>query len=138
MSKILESALLSAKSIVALAVQSVLEEAVFPWYEAKTGRYSNDRNMRKAVAQRIESNVSATLWISRREFLEMDGLAEDSDYTLFQVAHVFPQATDVGQYDLRVTIFPVRSRTSARTLTLEEFLHNFVPQQSLNFNDLDS
>ncbi len=124
-------------------LEKVVDDWIFPWFEAKTGKHSSNKVMRKQVAEQVEKSLSKTLWSTKEDAAELDedGLNEE-DYStltpLFVVLSVFPQSRSGGTYELMVSVIQKDAPVNAQTITLETFMQNFIPRAMIDFQDLNS
>lgn len=117
-----------------------IDDLVFPWYEARTGRHSS-KSMRQQVSDKIEQALSRTLWITKRDGLEISSDGTDDDFIIppkFIVGRVFPQAGGSGRYTLKVVIFQRGLPVNTHELSLEEFMRDFVPHEEVGFEDFSA
>lgn len=118
-----------SRTVVRSQVDRILEDVVFPWYEATTGD-SSPRKMRDFIADRMESSLSKNVWVSK-DAEAMGSVAE------FRVDEVFPQSLGNG-YELQVTISQIGHPQYQTTLTLKEFLESFYARRPVHFSDYDA
>jgi len=122
-------------------VRKVMDELIFPWYEAKTGKYSSSKMMRKQVAEKVEQSLSGTLWITKGEAMQLgeDGTLEDMQTpSEFIVGSVFPQSRNGGSYELMISLYQKGAPNNAHTMDLQTFMRDFIPYEELSFQDFDS
>lgn len=124
----LDTLIANCRTVAQVAVGKIIEDMVFPWYEAKTGKYTSARSIRKAVAKRIERDLSNTLW----------QVEEDGEVFVAVVENVFSQSISAGTYEIMVTVAQRDFPTNKYTVTLEEFLRDFKPLRPLTFSDQDA
>jgi len=121
-------------------LRKVVDDIIFPWYEANTGKHNSNRVMRKQVAAKIEQSLSLTRWITKEDARELSDTGIDGILTpdLFLVGHVYPQSLANGHYDVMVSVYQKGTQDEALVVSLETFMREFVPYDELNFFDLDS
>lgn len=116
-----------------LAVTKLLDEVIFPLYEARTGATSPNKTIRRRVADHIEAALSRTVWILNQHTVE-----DEAFPTKFLVGRVFPQSQATGSYSLQVSVFKQGQPSVIETIPLEEFMQNFIPHEELSFDDYNS
>lgn len=133
-------------------VALLLEDVIFPWYEAATGNYAeSEKTMRTAVADKVEHELSSVDWVVRdgsisitdeyyddEDSEEDEEFAEDSTLTVFNVVRVFSQSGAMGLHDLHVVVAPKEDLSITKDLTLMEFLATFRPVEGMTIKSFDA
>ena len=122
-------------------VRKLVDDVIFPFFEAKSGKHAASKHMRRHVAEKVEQALSRTTWITKGHALELsdDGLnPEFNSPPKFIVSRVFPQSRSNGQYTLRIALHERGAIYNEHIIDLEDFMRDFVPYEEFGFEDFDA
>lgn len=119
-------------------VFSVIDQVIFPWYQARTGKHNSHKLMRSMVAERVAKDLSMNLWIPK--FLENETLDEVPEAFIpkLRISDVFSQALGNGDYELMVTLYTLGNTENTQVVTLHELLTGFTPLSPMEYQDYDA
>jgi hypothetical protein len=122
-------------------LHKVMDDLIFPWYEAKTGKHSSDRIMRRQIAEQVERSLSRTLWIPKKHSNDLDEMGLDENFNTpprFIVGNVFAKSRMAGHYSLMVSLYQKGLPDNTHTVDLETFMRDMVPYEEINFSDYNA
>jgi len=112
------------------AIRDIMEQQLFPWYEANTGTKFATKEVRQAVADRIN------LALADVRFKHKDD--ERVDPVKYLVSTVVPAYKGNAEYDLLLVMAPINHEGQNIKVTLGALLCNFIPIEQVQFQRYDS